>query len=124
MPVVKKKVRNNGTTTSTKSKAGSDPIDQELKKLETNVSLDERLKRFEELRGLNNKRDSVNGTLAHLHKFNFGQNDSCSLVLQDQAGQQFSTTNTNLINLLSTNLQQQLEAKKKELEEKILTFKF
>lgn len=97
---------------------------KEAKKANINVSLDERLKRFEELRGLNNKHDSINVTLTHLQKFNFSQNDSCSLVLQDQAGKQFSTTNTNLITMLSNNLQGQLERKKKELEDDILAFEF
>jgi len=123
MPVKTKRVKENGTAKAQTPQANGN-AEQAIKKLMSNTSLDERLRKFEELSGLNSKRDSVNGTLTHLQKFNFSQTGSCSLTLQDQSGQQFSTSNTNLITMLATGLQTKLEEKKKQLEEQIIAFEF
>ncbi len=125
MPVKTKPVTSNGTAKKGKAITPTNGnADKEIKKLIGNTSLDERLIRFEELKGLNSKRDYVTRTLTEVQKFNFGTNGSSSLILQDETGHQFSTSNTNLITMLAENLQERLESKKKELEEKIMTFEF
>ena len=86
------------------------------------VNLDDRIQKFEKLRGLANNRERLVQTLNDLTKFNYNQGDSSSFYIRDASGMEFKTTNTNLIRLVSSNLQTTLEERKAELEKQILDF--
>jgi len=85
------------------------------------VNLDSRIQQFEKLRGLANKRERLVQTLAELTRFNYNTGDA-TFMLQDSSGMSFKTGNTNLIKLVTSQLQQTLENRKNELEEEILAF--
>ena len=85
------------------------------------VNLDERINRFEKLRGLASKREQLVSTLGQLTKFNYNAGDS-SFHLKDANGMSFATGNTNLIKLVTEQLQSTLEARKNELEAEIIAF--
>ena len=89
-----------------------------------NVSLDERINRFEKLRGLANQRERLVNTLTELTRFNYNHSDSCVFSVKDGSGMEFKTTNTNLIKLVAEKLQQTLETRKAELEDEIIAFEF
>ena len=89
-----------------------------------NVSLDERINRFEKLRGLANQRERLVNTLTELTRFNYNHSDSCVFSVKDGSGLEFKTTNTNLIKLVAEKLQQTLETRKAELEDDIVAFEF
>ncbi|MEZ4841252.1 MAG: hypothetical protein R2821_06990 [Flavobacteriaceae bacterium] len=76
------------------------------------VNLDDRIQKFEKLRGLANNRERLVQTLNDLTKFNYNQGDSSSFYIRDASGMEFKTTNTNLIRLVSSNLQTTLEERK------------
>lgn len=86
------------------------------------VNLDDRIQKFEKLRGLATQRERLVQTLNELTKFNYNQGDSSSFYLRDSHGMEFKTTNSNLIQLVSTHLQSTLEARKGELENEIVSF--
>ncbi len=86
------------------------------------INLDERIQKFEKLRGLATKRERLVQTLSEITKFNYNQGDSSSFYLRDAHGNEFKTTNNNLIKLVSSHLQSTLESRKKELETEILAF--
>ncbi|MDY7396813.1 hypothetical protein UMM65_16310 [Aureibaculum sp. 2210JD6-5] len=86
------------------------------------VNLDDRIQRFEKLRGLATQRERLTQTLNELTKFNYNQDDSSSFHLRDSRNLEFKTTNTNLIKLVTSHLQSTLEQRKFEIEEQIVQF--
>ncbi|MCB0460054.1 MAG: hypothetical protein KDC74_08575, partial [Flavobacteriaceae bacterium] len=94
----------------------------EKKEVATTVNLDDRIQRFEKLRGMANNRERLVQTLNELTKFNYNQGDSSTFYIRDASGLEFKTTNTNLIRLVTSNLQATLEDRKVELEKEILQF--
>lgn len=86
------------------------------------INLDERIQKFEKLRGLATQRERLTETLNELTKFNYNQDDSSSFHLRDSRNLEFKTTNTNLIKLVTTHLQSTLEQRKSEIEEQIVKF--
>ena len=133
--------RKNGTskketaTTSTtvkkqlaKDAAGANaksPVATEVKETlvpKPQISLDEKINRFEKLRGLANQRERLVNTLNELTKFNYNHAESSTFSLKDANGLEFKTTNSNLIKLIATELQQTLETRKTQLEKQILEF--
>ena len=86
------------------------------------INLDDRIQKFEKLRGLADQRERLTETLNELTKFNYNQDDSSSFHLRDSRNLEFKTTNTNLIKLVTTHLQSTLEQRKSEIEEQIVKF--
>ena len=86
------------------------------------VNLDDRIQKFEKLRGLATQHERLTQTLNELTKFNYNQDDSSSFYLRDSRNLEFKTTNTNLIKLVTTHLQSTLEQRKSEIEEQIVQF--
>ncbi len=93
---------------------------QENKK--TVVNLDDRIQKFEKLRGLATQRERLTETLNELTKFNYNQDGSSSFYIRDSRNLEFKTTNSNLIKLVTTHLQSTLEQRKSEIEEQIVQF--
>lgn len=110
----------------TKEAIGKTPAsvkDKEQSTIEkTAVNLDDRIQKFEKLRGLATQRERLTQTLNELTKFNYNQDDSSSFYLRDSRNLEFKTTNTNLIKLVTTHLQSTLEQRKSEIEEQIVQF--
>ncbi len=86
------------------------------------VNLDERIQKFEKLRGLATQRERLTQTLSELTKFNYNQDGSSSFYLRDSHNLEFKTTNSNLIKLVTSHLQSTLEQRKSEIEQKIVQF--
>ena len=86
------------------------------------INLDERIQKFEKLRGLATQRERLTDTLNELTKFNYNQGDSASFHIRDSHNLEFKTTNTNLIKLVTTHLQSTLEQRKSEIEQEIVQF--
>ena len=86
------------------------------------VNIDDRIQRFEKLKGLATQRERLSDTLSELIKFNYNQDDSGSFYLRDSRNLEFKTTNTNLIKLVTSHLQTTLEDKKMEIEKQIIEF--
>ena len=86
------------------------------------INLDDRIQRFEKLRGLATQRERLTQTLNELTKFNYNQDGSSSFNLRDSRNLEFKTTNTNLIKLVTSHLQSTLEQRKSEIEEQIVKF--
>ncbi|MFL1013372.1 hypothetical protein [Flavisericum labens] len=86
------------------------------------INLDDRIQRFEKLRGLATQRERLNQTLNELTKFNYNQDGSASFHIRDSHHLEFKTTNTNLIKLVTSHLQSTLELRKSEIEEEIVKF--
>jgi hypothetical protein len=93
---------------------------QENKK--TVVNLDDRIQKFEKLRGLTTQRERLTETLNELTKFNYNQDGSSSFYIRDSRNLEFKTTNSNLIKLVTTHLESTLEQRKSEIEEQIVQF--
>ena len=86
------------------------------------INLDDRIQKFEKLRGLATQRERLAETLSELTKFNYNQDDSSSFYLRDSRNLEFKTTNTNLIKLITSHLQSTLEQRKSEIETQIVEF--
>lgn len=86
------------------------------------INLDDRIQKFEKLRGLATQRERLTETLNELTKFNYNQDGSSSFHIRDSRNLEFKTTNTNLIKLVTTHLQSTLEQRKSEIEEQIVQF--
>src|SRR5690606_4977396 len=86
------------------------------------INLDERIQKFEKLRGLATQRERLTETLNELTKFNYNQDGSSSFHIRDSRHLEFKTTNSNLIKLVTTHLQSTLEQRKSEIEEQIVQF--
>ncbi len=97
-------------------------IKSSSKEQKTSVNIDDRIQKFEKLRGLATQRERLTETLNDLTKFNYNQDDSSSFFLRDSHNLEFKTTNTNLIKLVTTHLQSTLEQRKSEIEEQIVQF--
>jgi uncharacterized phage infection (PIP) family protein YhgE len=116
---VKKAVKSKLTEQVTKKASNSKKIEPVVKPI---ISLDERIQKFEQLKGLAGKRERLNSTLNELTRFNYNQDGSCSFYLEDSIGLEFRTTNSNLVQLVTKQLQTILEKRKAEIEEQILQF--
>ena len=86
------------------------------------INLDDRIQKFEKLRGLATQRERLNQTLGELTKFNYNQDGSSSFYLRDSHNLEFKTTNSNLIKLVTEHLQLTLEQRKSEIEQEIVQF--
>lgn len=86
------------------------------------INLDERIQKFEKLRGLATQRERLTETLNELTRFNYNHDGSSSFYIRDSRNLEFKTTNSNLIKLVSTHLQSTLEERKSEIEEQIMKF--
>lgn len=86
------------------------------------MNLEQRIQKFEKLRGLATQRERLTQTLSELTRFNYNQGDSSSFHIRDSHNLEFKTTNTNLIKLVTTHLQTTLEARKEEIEQQIVQF--
>lgn len=86
------------------------------------INLDDRIQKFEKLRGLATQRERLTETLSELTKFNYNQDGSSSFYIRDSRNLEFKTTNTNLITLVTKHLQSTLEQRKSEIEEQIVKF--
>ena len=86
------------------------------------VNLDDRIQKFEKLRGLATQRERLTETLNELTKFNYNQDGSSSFHIWDSRNLEFKTTNSNLIKLVMTHFQSTLEERKSEIEEQIVQF--
>lgn len=86
------------------------------------VNLDDRIQKFEKLRGLATQRERLTETLNELTKFNYNQDGSSSFYIRDSRNLEFKTTNSNLIKLVTTHLQSTLEQRKSEIEQQIVQF--
>ena len=86
------------------------------------INLDDRIQKFEKLRGLATQRERLTETLSELTKFNYNQDGSSSFHIRDSRNLEFKTTNSNLIKLVTTHLQSTLEERKAEIEEQIVQF--
>lgn len=89
----------------------------------SSINLDERMNKFEKLRGLANQREKLQSTLIELARFNYNQDGSSAFFIKDASGLEFKTTNSNLIGLVSNQLQQTLEKRKSEIEKEIIEFR-
>ncbi|WJJ95702.1 hypothetical protein [Algibacter luteus] len=69
------------------------------------INLDDRIQKFEKLRGLATQRERLAQTLSELTKFNYNQSGSASFHIKDSQNLEFKTTNTNLIKLVTSHLQ-------------------
>ncbi len=86
------------------------------------TSIEEKMQRIEELKGLSGKRMLTVETLNNLKTFSFASSESAQLVIKDSEGKEFSTFNSNLIGLLTEHLRIMLEQKKAEIEAAILEY--
>ncbi|GGK18865.1 hypothetical protein GCM10007962_11300 [Yeosuana aromativorans] len=86
------------------------------------INLDDRIQKFEKLRGLATQRERLTETLNELTKFNYNQDGSSSFHIRDSRNLEFKTTNSNLIKLVTSHLQSTLEHRKSEIEEQIVQF--
>ncbi|KAB8155081.1 hypothetical protein EZY14_004145 [Kordia sp. TARA_039_SRF] len=86
------------------------------------ISLDDRINKFQKLQGLTNQRERLMITLTSLTKFKYNNGDSCVFLIRDENGEEFKTSNTNLIKLVTNHLQDTLLVRKNQLEEEILKF--
>ena len=86
------------------------------------INLDDRIQKFEKLRGLATQRERLTETLNELTKFNYKQDGSSSFHIRDSRNLEFKTTNSNLIKLVMTHFQSTLEERKSEIEEQIVQF--
>ena len=86
------------------------------------INLDDRIQKFEKLRGLATQRERLTETLNELTKFNYNQDGSSSFHIRDSRNLEFKTTNSNLIKLVTTHLQSTLEHRKSEIEQQIVQF--
>ena len=86
------------------------------------INLDERMEKFEKLKGLAHQRERLSSTLTELNKFKYNQSDSASFKIVDSQQLSFATTNTNLIHLVTNHLKSTLETRKKEIEQQLIAF--
>ena len=84
--------------------------------------MEERIQKVEKLRGLTLKRSITVKTLNDLRTFAFTADDSCKLEISDSTHRDFSTSNSNLIKLLTNHLGSLLKGKITDLDEKIIEF--
>jgi hypothetical protein len=86
------------------------------------INLDDRMQKFEKLKGLAGQRERLSETLSELTKFKYNQSDSASFYIKDSVGLEFKTTNSNLIHLVTNHLKTTLELRKAEIETQLIAF--
>ncbi len=86
------------------------------------INLDDRMQKFEQLKGLALQRTRLFDTLTDLNRFKYNQSDSASFFIKDSSGLEFKTTNTNLIHLVTNHLKGTLEHRKSEIEKQLISF--
>jgi hypothetical protein len=86
------------------------------------INLDDRMQKFEQLKGLAHQRTRLSDTLTDLNKFKYNQSDSATFFIKDSHGLEFKTTNTNLIHLITSHLKHTLETRKGEVEKQLVAF--
>ena len=86
------------------------------------INLDDRMHKFEKLKGLAGQRERLSETLSELTKFKYNQSDSASFFIKDSVGLEFKTTNSNLIHLVTNHLKATLENRKSEIETQLIAF--
>lgn len=117
------KVNTQVSKTLAKKAAGGNTEEKVVKAVTVqHVNLDERMQRFEKLRGLANQREKLNNTLIELARFNYNQDGSSAFFIKDASGLEFKTTNSNLITMVSGKLQETLETRKTEIEKELMEF--
>ena len=84
--------------------------------------LNRQIKTLIELRTLATQRERLVSTLGNLNKFTYNQGHSSKFMIRDENGEEFITSNTNLIRLVTTQLQETLSQRKLEIEKEILGF--
>lgn len=107
------------TTPITKEAPKPKPVQEIAKPL---VNLDDRMLKFEQLKGLAHQRERLNNTLSELNKFKYNQSDSASFEIVDSQKLSFMTTNTNLIHIVTNHLKSTLESRKREIEKQLIDF--
>jgi hypothetical protein len=105
-----------------KGQPSPSPKKEEKPPIMTPISLEAKIEHFEKLRGIANQRERVVETLSSLSKFRYNQGDSSIFKITDGNGLEFITSNTNLINLVTQEVQHVLVKRKSELEQQILDF--
>ena len=86
------------------------------------INLDDRMQKFEQLKGLAHQRTRLSDTLMDLNKFKYNQSDSATFFIKDSHGLEFKTTNTNLIHLIISHLKHTLKTRKGEVEKQLVAF--
>ena len=87
------------------------------------IELASRIEKFEKLKGLCNNREKLNNTLSELLKFTYNNDGSALFFIRSNNGEyEFKTTNSNLIKLVSSQLQKTLEERRQELNTQIMAF--
>ena len=108
-----------GQKTSTIAKEQPKPDQSIVKPM---INLDDRMQKFEQLKGLAHQRERLSTTLTELNRFKYNQSDSASFYMKDSQGLEFKTTNTNLIQLVTNHLKATLENRKGEIEKQLIAF--
>ncbi|TCI93600.1 hypothetical protein [Tenacibaculum sp. M341] len=106
-------------TPITKEASKPQPVQEIVKPL---VNLDDRMLKFEQMKGLAHQRERLNNTLSELNKFKYNQSDSASFEIVDSQKLSFMTTNTNLIHIVTNHLKSTLESRKREIEKQLIDF--
>ncbi len=86
------------------------------------ISIEDRMTAFEQLTGLANQRTRLKNKLNELNKFVFNNGANCEFTVKDEEGKMFTTSNNNLITLVTGILKETLEERKTEIENQIVTF--
>ncbi len=100
------------------------PSTKEVKIAPHIKTLQEKVERFEKLKGLNSKRERLATTLLDLNKFSYNQDFSPAFTLQDGSGQSFKTSNTDLLQIVVKALKETLDGRKQTVEQEMLAFEF
>ncbi len=108
------------TTNAPKKESVVKPIS--TVKREVKESIDDKIDRFEKLNGFTTKRERIVNTLQKLKKFDYSKDLSASFTLVDSSDKSFQTSNTELLEIVVSNLIKIMEIKKSELENQILEF--
>ncbi|WP_075343126.1 hypothetical protein [Tenacibaculum agarivorans] len=105
------------------------PITKEASKLQSVqeitkplVNLDDRMLKFEQMKGLAHQRERLNNTLTELNRFKYNQSDSSTFYIKDSNGLEFRTTNNNLVHLVTNHLKGTLTTRKVEIEKQLIEF--
>lgn len=112
----------NAVKKQTTAKSNGKPSELAQKAVSSKVSVEEKIQKVQELGGLTAKRARTVETLNKLRQFQFSSGDSSRLKIIENGGSSFETSNSNLIEMLSSNLQEILNQKIKELDAMILAF--
>ena len=78
-----------GQKTSPIAKEQPKPVQPIVKPI---INLDDRMQKFEQLKGLAHQRERLSTTLTELNRFKYNQSDSASFYMKDSQGLEFKTT--------------------------------